>query len=68
MVGHEAWFNIRRTGIPELSPGIDNFNSDRYPSRYLYPESEQAANRENYEQAVSRLGGDNINIKSWWEM
>lgn len=68
MVGHEAWFNIRRTGIPVLTPGPDNFNNDRYPSRYLYPESEQAANRENYEQAASRMGGDNINIKSWWEM
>ncbi len=68
MVGHEAWFNIRRTGIPVLTPGPDNFNNDQYPSRYLYPESEQAANKENYDAAVSRLGGDNINIKSWWEM
>ncbi|MCG2462689.1 SusD/RagB family nutrient-binding outer membrane lipoprotein [Flavobacteriaceae bacterium F89] len=68
MVGHEAWFNIRRTGIPKLVPGKDNFNNDQYPSRYLYPESEQAANKENYEAAVSHMGGDNINIKSWWEM
>lgn len=68
MVGHEAWFNIRRTGIPVLTPGPDNFNDDIYPSRYLYPESEQAANKENYDAAVSRIGGDNINIKSWWEM
>ncbi|HBU79888.1 MAG TPA: SusD/RagB family nutrient-binding outer membrane lipoprotein [Muricauda sp.] len=68
MVGHEAWFNIRRTGIPALIPGLDNFNDNQYPSRYLYPESEQAANKENYDQAVSRIGGDNINVKSWWEM
>ncbi len=68
MVGHEAWFNIRRTGIPTLVPGQDNFNNDQYPSRYLYPESEQAVNKENYEAAVSRMGGDNVNIKSWWEM
>ncbi|MAZ28920.1 MAG: SusD/RagB family nutrient-binding outer membrane lipoprotein [Cytophagaceae bacterium] len=67
MVGHEAWFNIRRTGIPALTPGPDNFNDDKYPSRYLYPESEQAANKASYEAAVSRMGGDNINIKSWWE-
>lgn len=68
MVGHEAWFNIRRTGIPALIPGPDNFNNDRYPSRYLYPESEQAANKENYDQAVTRIGGDHINVNCWWEL
>lgn len=68
MVGHEAWFNIRRTGIPSLIPGPDNFNNDQYPSRYLYPESEQAANKANYDAAVSRIGGDNINVKVWWQL
>ncbi|MEO9891426.1 SusD/RagB family nutrient-binding outer membrane lipoprotein [Aurantibacter sp.] len=67
MIGHEAWFNIRRTGIPALTPGPDNLNNNQYPSRYLYPESEQAANKENYEAAVARIGGNNINVKSWWE-
>ncbi|WP_026302484.1 SusD/RagB family nutrient-binding outer membrane lipoprotein [Psychroflexus tropicus] len=67
MIGHEAWFNVRRTGIPELTPGPDNFNNDRYPVRYLYPESEQAVNKENYETAVERIGGDNINSTNWWE-
>ena len=66
MIGHEAWFNIRRTGIPKLTPGPDNFNDNKYPVRYLYPESEQAANNKNYLEAVERMGGDNINIKSWW--
>lgn len=68
MIGHEAWFNIRRTGIPELTPGPDNFNDNKYPVRYLYPASEQAANNANYQEAVEGMGGDNINIKSWWEM
>lgn len=65
--GHEAWFNIRRTGIPKLRPGPDNLNDDNYPVRYLYPESEQAVNNENYREAASRMGGDNINSKVWWE-
>ncbi len=65
--GHEAWFNVRRTGMPYLKPGPDNFNEDRYPVRYLYPESEQATNAENYQTAVNRIGGDNINSKGWWE-
>lgn len=65
--GHEAWFNIRRTGVPILTPGPDNLNDDRYPVRYLYPESEQAVNNANYQNAASRMGGDNINSKVWWE-
>ncbi|WP_339654138.1 SusD/RagB family nutrient-binding outer membrane lipoprotein [uncultured Salegentibacter sp.] len=65
--GHEAWFNVRRTGIPNLKPGPDNLNDDRFPVRYLYPESEQATNRMNYEEAAERIGGDNINSKGWWE-
>lgn len=67
MIGHEAWFNIRRTSIPALVPGPDNFNDNRYPVRYLYPESEQAVNKENYDAAVENIGGDNINSKNWWE-
>ncbi len=66
-VGHEAWFNVRRTGIPALKPGPDNLNDDQYPVRYIYPESEQATNSANYQEAVSRIGGDNINSKGWWE-
>ena len=66
-VGHEAWFNIRRTGIPSLKAGPDNLNEGRYPVRYLYPESEQATNSRNYQEAASRIGGDNINSKGWWE-
>ncbi|WP_031426457.1 SusD/RagB family nutrient-binding outer membrane lipoprotein [Flavimarina sp. Hel_I_48] len=66
--GHEAWFNIRRTGIPALKPGPDNLNDGRYPARYLYPESEQATNSANYQEAVKRMGGDDINSKVWWEI
>ncbi len=66
-VGHEAWFNVRRTGIPNLEPGPDNFNEDKYPVRYLYPESEQASNNANYLEASDRIGGDNINSQGWWE-
>ncbi len=66
-IGHEAWFNVRRTGIPKLGAGPDNLNDGRYPVRYLYPESEQATNSSNYQQAASRIGGDDINSKGWWE-
>ncbi|MBK6264103.1 SusD/RagB family nutrient-binding outer membrane lipoprotein [Marivirga sp. S37H4] len=65
--GHEAWFNIRRTGIPAIKPGPDNFNNDQYPVRYLYPESEQATNNANFQEASERMGGNTINSKGWWE-
>lgn len=65
--GHEAWFNVRRTGIPALTAGPDNLNEGMYPVRYLYPESEQATNSVNYSAAAARIGGDNINSKCWWE-
>ena len=65
--GHEAWFNIRRTGIPNLKPGPDNLNNNKYPVRYLYPESEQATNSENNAEAAARMGGNTINSKGWWE-
>lgn len=66
-IGHEAWFNIRRTGIPNIVAGPDAVNDGRYPVRYLYPESEQATNAVNYQEAAARIGGDNINSKGWWE-
>ncbi|MFT6036211.1 MAG: hypothetical protein ACI9XJ_001789 [Marivirga sp.] len=66
-IGHEAWFSIRRTGIPNIEAGPDAVNEGRYPVRYLYPESEQATNAVNYQEAVRRIGGDNINSKGWWE-
>jgi hypothetical protein len=66
-IGHEAWFNVRRTGIPNLRPGPDNLNDDRYPVRYFYPESEQATNSANYAEAAERIGGDDINSEGWWE-
>ncbi len=65
--GHEAWFNIRRTGIPDLPIPPDNLNNDRFPVRYRYPESEQAVNGEHYSEASARIGGDDYVSTGWWE-
>ena len=68
LVGMEAWYDFRRTGFPSvIVPGPDNVNDDRVPVRFLYPDSEQTLNTENYNAAVSRIGGDDINTKGWWE-
>ena len=68
MVGLEAWYDFRRTGLPSnILPGQDNVNNDQVPVRFLYPDEEQSLNSENYQQAVSSMGGDNINVRGWWE-
>lgn len=68
LVGFEGWYDYRRTGFPTfITPGPDNVNSDVVPVRFLYPDSEQTLNKENYDQVVSDIGGNTINIKAWWE-
>ncbi len=67
LVGYEAWFNFRRTGLPKLMVAVENLNEDRFPVRYLYPTPEQALNAANYQEAVSRMGADDYNAKGWWE-
>ena len=65
--GYEAWIDIRRTGFPVLQIPQDNLNGNRFPVRFRYPGTEQAANKSNYETAVQRIGGDNYDSKGWWE-
>lgn len=68
LVGLEGWYDFRRTGFPSfIVPGPDNVNNDRVPVRFLYPDSEQTLNSANFEAAVSKIGGNDINIKGWWE-
>jgi hypothetical protein len=63
--GMEGWFNWRRTGYPDLEPSEENVNQDQIPVRFRYPESEQALNNDNYQEAVERQGPNNINTEMW---
>ena len=64
MVGMEAWFDYRRTGIPNLEPGPDaRFNE--VPFRLEYPGDEQTLNEANYNTAVNRQGEDEITTRPW---
>lgn len=65
--GFEAWFDLRRTGFPDLPMPQDNLNNNVFPVRYAYPSTEQAVNGSNYSQAAGAIGGDNYNSKGWWE-
>lgn len=63
--GLEAWFDWRRTGLPEIVPGPANVNNGKVPVRFLYPTLEQSLNSANYLQAVGRQGADDINTRMW---
>lgn len=65
MTGMEGWIDWRRTGKPAIIPGPDNVNNDQVPVRFIYPGEEQALNNDNWKNAVSRLGEDDINAKMW---
>jgi hypothetical protein len=63
--GLEAWFDWKRTGLPEIIPGPGNLNNNLVPVRFIYPLSEQALNATNRAAAVQRQGPDNINTRTW---
>ena len=65
--GLAAYYQWRRTGIPEFHAGSGTGNSGLIPLRFQYPSSELSTNEVNYKAAVqSQFGGDdNINAKMW---
>jgi hypothetical protein len=65
--GLEAFYQFRRTGIPNFTTGPGTGNSGRIPLRFQYPGSELSANTDNYNQALqTQFGGnDDINGKMW---
>lgn len=71
LVGYEGWYDFKRTGLPTQKLPMDNRNpggANLVPSRFYYPEAEQAVNKKEYDAAVQAQGGtDNINTKLWWE-
>ena len=70
----EAWANFRRSGYPELEPV--NFSSQDpsvnelgggFIRRFIYPLKEHSANSANVEEAVARMGGDNLGTRIFWD-
>jgi hypothetical protein len=64
---YQQWFEYRRTGLPVLPTTEAMLNEKMVPVRFRYPTSVQQMNGENYRKAVETMGGDDINIKGWWE-
>jgi hypothetical protein len=63
----EAFFNQRRTGVPEFSTGVGNGNGNKVAKRWQYPVAEVTANEANYKAAVQRQfsGSDDLNGTLW---
>ena len=64
MVGNEAWFDFRRTGLPALTPG-PNAVLTELPVRIQYPGSEQVLNAASYAAAVASQGADENTTMMW---
>lgn len=72
--GAEAWANFRRSGYPALSrnnyPEQDpdvKASADGFIRRIVYPDREKSVNAANYSEAVSRIGGDKLTTRLFWD-
>lgn len=65
-VDYQSWFEKRRTGYPVLPRGTGIPAENSFPSRVPYPTYLQSLNPQKLAEAVAAMGGDNSNIKVWW--
>ncbi len=72
--GLEPYLEVRRwlnyhnedwTRLDFLTPTCQNLNNNILPVRFIYPAEEKVLNKDNYDEAVNRLGGDTQNDKIW---
>lgn len=71
----ECWANLRRSGYPQLkSPAEYGFggslvDGQQIPVRLRYPVLESSYNKANYDDALSRMGGqDSWYTPVWWDV
>ena len=63
--GFESWTEWRRTNVPALTPAIEGaFN--QIPGRLYYSSLEPSLNKDNYTNAVSKIGEDKLTSKLFW--
>lgn len=65
--GFEAYYQYRRTNIPEFQTGPGTGNSQRIPKRFQYTTIERTTNGDNLKVALQRQynGVDDINLAPW---
>ncbi|SKB84985.1 Starch-binding associating with outer membrane [Parapedobacter luteus] len=64
---YQQWFEYRRTGYPELPKTPHMLHQGQMPTRFMYHTDVRRFNRENYQEAVQRMGADDFHTKVWWE-
>ena len=73
----EAWANLRRSDYPKLyertqfGKGQNGYqdleNNMDQPVRMFYPEEEFNYNKQNYQDAIDRMGGFSWHKRMWWD-
>jgi hypothetical protein len=66
-VDYQSWFEKRRTGLPVLPRGTGIPAENQFPWRVPYPTYLQSLNPQGLAGGVASMGGDNSNIKVWWD-
>ncbi|MDR0667661.1 MAG: SusD/RagB family nutrient-binding outer membrane lipoprotein [Prevotellaceae bacterium] len=65
--GMEAYHEYRRTGYPTLTIGQGTeANEFTLPTRFAYPPITMATNAASAQEAVSRMGGNDMKTPVWW--
>lgn len=63
----EAYTDYKRTGKPAfIKKIVESFSTYEYPLRYVYPLDESSNNKEQYDAAVSALGGKDLPSTKMW--
>lgn len=66
-VGMEAYHEYRRTGYPVLTIGAGCVANDFIlPTRFGYPNVTMATNYANAQEAINRMGANNMKTPVWW--
>lgn len=63
----QQWFEYMRTGLPTIPRGDGVPAGNEMPHRLLYPSSLQRSNIDGYQAAVENMGGDDYDIKLFWQ-
>lgn len=68
--GPEAFANFRRSGYPALTPNPfpgKTITGD-FIVRLTYPNSEISVNTKNVDEAIARMGADDLDTRVWWDL
>ena len=61
----DGWTELRRLDYPVLTAPVQAKSG--FPNRFTYPSNEQQLNGTNYTSAASKMGGDKVEVKLFWD-